>query len=53
MQVVTGKGYYAPGLVSVYQINFIVGPNVQTGNRSLNVAIGGTFSERVLLPVRR
>jgi len=39
--------------VSVYQINFVVGPNVQSGNRSLNVAIGGVGSQRVLLPVQR
>jgi uncharacterized protein (TIGR03437 family) len=53
MEVIANTAFYAPGLVSVYQINFVVGPNVQSGNRSLNMAIGGVGSQRVLLPVQR
>jgi uncharacterized protein (TIGR03437 family) len=51
--VVESSAFYAPGLVSVYQINFVVGADTQTGNRNLNMAIGGANSQTVLLPVQR
>jgi len=44
-------GFAAPGLVSVYQINFTVPQNAQPGNRELNVVAAGVSSQRVLLPV--
>jgi uncharacterized protein (TIGR03437 family) len=51
--VAENTAFYAPGLVTVYQINFVVGANVQSGNRELNVSIGGARSPKVLLPVQR
>ncbi len=50
--VVENTAFYAPGLVTVYQINFVVGNGVQSGNRELNVALGGAGSPKVLLPVQ-
>jgi uncharacterized protein (TIGR03437 family) len=51
--VAENSAFYAPGLVTVYQINFVVGANVQAGNRSLTVSIGGASSPAVSLPVQR
>jgi uncharacterized protein (TIGR03437 family) len=51
--IVENTAFYAPGLVTVYQINFVVGDNVQSGNRSLNVSIGEVGSPSVQLPVQR
>ena len=45
--------FYAPGLLMVYQINFEVGANVQSGNRKLTIVGGGVASKPSLLPVRR
>jgi uncharacterized protein (TIGR03437 family) len=53
MEVLGNAAFYAPALVTVYQVNFVVGPNVQSGNRSLNVALDGVFSQKVELPVQR
>jgi uncharacterized protein (TIGR03437 family) len=50
--VAENTAFYAPGLVTVYQINFVVGANVQAGNRSLTVSIGGATSPAVSLPVQ-
>ncbi len=44
-------GFYAPTLITAYQINFRVPANAQTGNHEINVAIGGASSQRALLPV--
>ncbi|MDA1076942.1 MAG: hypothetical protein O3A63_19680, partial [Proteobacteria bacterium] len=43
--------FYAPGLVSVYQINFIVAANVQSGDRTLNVVAQGVPSKETVIPV--
>ena len=45
--------FYAPGLVTVYQINFTVPDDVRTGELQLQATAGGVTSNRVLLPVRR
>ena len=45
-------GFYAPTLVTAYQINFRVPLTAQTGNHEINVAIGGASSQRALLPVQ-
>jgi uncharacterized protein (TIGR03437 family) len=46
-------GYYAPTLVTAYQINFRVSQDAQTGNLEINVVVDGVSSQRALLPVRR
>jgi uncharacterized protein (TIGR03437 family) len=51
--IVENTAFYAPGLVTVYQINLTVGADVQAGNRSMNMSIGGADSQTVLLPVQR
>ena len=51
--VAENTAFYAPGLVTVYQINFVVGAAVQSGNRGLKIAIGGVESPTVMLPVQR
>ena len=43
--------FYAPGLVSVYQINFIVAADVQSGDRTLNVVAQGVSSTETVIPV--
>ena len=45
--------FYAPGLVSVYQINFRVGADVSSGNVDLNVRVDEAFSQVTKLPVLR
>ncbi|HSH16817.1 MAG TPA: hypothetical protein VLD18_12325, partial [Verrucomicrobiae bacterium] len=45
--------FYAPGLRTAYQINFRVGPNVQSGNRKLAVIANGVAAVDALLPVQR
>lgn len=45
--------FYAPGLISVYQVNFKVPTDIATGDRVVNVVIGGESSQPALLPVRR
>jgi len=45
-------GFYAPTLVTAYQINFRVPANAQSGNHEINVALDGVFSQRALLPVQ-
>jgi uncharacterized protein (TIGR03437 family) len=52
-EVIENSAFYAPGLVTVYQINFVVGANAQSGNRELEVSVGGVNSPAVLLPVQR
>jgi uncharacterized protein (TIGR03437 family) len=53
MAVAGNAAFYAPSLVTVYQINFVVGPNVQSGNRNLMVTFDGVASPVVQLPVQR
>ena len=45
--------FYAPGLLMVYQINFRVAVNAQSGNRRLIIIGGGVASKSSLLPVQR
>ncbi|MBI1354290.1 MAG: hypothetical protein GC160_08085 [Acidobacteria bacterium] len=50
VQEVLGS-FYAPQLISVYQVNFIVGAAAQPGNRALQVELSGVGSKIVVLPV--
>jgi len=43
--------FYAPGLVGTYQVNFVVGPDVAPGVRTLSVVSAGAASQPVGLPV--
>jgi uncharacterized protein (TIGR03437 family) len=43
--------FYAPGLISVYQINFRVASDVSSGELRLNVRVDDVFSQMALLPV--
>ncbi|MEX2301696.1 MAG: hypothetical protein WD733_12210 [Bryobacterales bacterium] len=53
-QAISGNtGFYAPQLVTVYQINFFVAADAQSGNRALTVSIGGVTSPPVQLPVQQ
>ena len=45
--------FYAPGLLMVYQINFRVALNAQSGNRKLTIVGGGVASKSSLLPIQR
>ena len=45
--------FYAPGLLMVYQINFRVALNAQSGNRKLTIVGGGVASKSSLLPIKR
>jgi uncharacterized protein (TIGR03437 family) len=45
--------FYAPGLLTAYQINFRVGADVQSGNRKLAVIANGVAAVDALLPVQR
>jgi len=51
--VVDFGGFYAPGFVGLYQVNFRVPNDVETGQRILNVVVDGVSSQEVRLPVRR
>jgi uncharacterized protein (TIGR03437 family) len=44
--------FYAPGLYTAYQINFVVGPNVRSGNAKLSVVADGVASQDTLLPIQ-
>jgi uncharacterized protein (TIGR03437 family) len=53
-QAISGNAaFYAPQLVTVYQINIVIAADAQTGNRSLRVTIGGVNSPIVQLPVQQ
>ncbi len=53
-RAVTNFGvYYAPGLVTVYQINFTVPDDIRSGELELRVTTDGVTSSPVFLPVRR
>ncbi len=43
--------FYAPELISAYQINFRVPTDAQLGNRKLSVVSGGVASQDTLLPI--
>ncbi len=45
--------FYAPGLISVYQVNFIVPANLPPGNYRLTVVVDGIGSQVVTLVVGR
>ena len=45
--------FYAPGLLTVFQINLRIPDNAQTGNRKLSVIAGGVASQNSLIPIRR
>jgi uncharacterized protein (TIGR03437 family) len=44
-------GYYAPTLVTAYQINFRVPLTAQPGDHEINVVVDGVSSQRALLAV--
>ena len=45
--------YYAPNLLTVFQINFKVLRNAQSGNRKISVVADGVPSQDALMPIRR
>ena len=45
--------FYAPGLMTVFQINLRIPGNAQTGNRKLSVIAGGVSSQDSLIPIKR
>jgi uncharacterized protein (TIGR03437 family) len=45
-------GFYAPTLVTAYQVNFRVPDNATSGNHEINVVVEGVSSQKALLPVR-
>ena len=45
--------FYAPTLVAVYQINFVIPPAVSSGNLKIVVTAGGASSLPLLIPVKR
>jgi uncharacterized protein (TIGR03437 family) len=45
-------GFYAPTLVTAYQINFRVPLSATTGNHEINVALEGATSQRALIAVQ-
>lgn len=45
--------FYAPGLVSVYQVNFRVGEDTADGDREIRIEQNGVPSRTSKLPVRR
>lgn len=49
-QAVLGS-FYAPQLISVYQINVTLGADIAAGNRALQVTSSGVGSKFVLIPV--
>ena len=50
MQVI--GSWYAPGLYTAYQINFVVGQNVRSGNAKLSVVADGVASQDTLLAIQ-
>ena len=45
--------FYAPGLLTVFQINMRIPGNAQTGTRKLSVTAGGVSSQDSLIPIQR
>ena len=52
-EVVNLGAYYAPGLVSAYQVNFVLSVDTQSGLVRLVLRAGTTASQTVFLPVQR
>ncbi len=51
--VLSSEGFYAPNFTTLYQVNFWVPEDIETGEHRLAVGAGGAFSQTALLPVRR
>ena len=45
--------FYAPGLLTVFQINLRISNNARSGNRKLSVIAAGVSSQDTLIPIRR
>ena len=45
--------FYAPGLLTVFQINMRIPGNAQTGTRKLSITAGGASSQDSLIPIQR
>ena len=45
--------FYAPGLVTAYQVNFRIPANTQPGNRKLSFVAAGARAVEVVIPVGR
>ena len=43
--------FYAPGLISGYQVNIIVGANVQVGDRLMQLIAGSVASQQSIIPM--
>ena len=43
---------YAPGLITANQVNFTLGEDTASGDRTLNMSVGGQFSQQSVLPVQ-
>lgn len=43
--------FYAPGLITANQVNFVLDPATGAGNRNLVLSLDGTDSQQVVLPV--
>src|SRR5690606_34664565 len=43
---------YAPGLITANQVNFTLDEATASGDRTLNMSVGGQFSQEALLPVQ-
>jgi len=43
--------FYAPGLISGYQVNIIIGPNVEVGDRLMQLIAGGVASQQTIIPM--
>lgn len=43
--------FYAPGLISGFQVNMIVGPGAAVGDRILQMIAGGIASQQTIIPI--
>ena len=43
--------FYAPGLLTVFQINLRIADNAKSGNRKLSVSAAGVSSQNTLIPI--
>ena len=43
--------FYAPGLLTVFQINLRIADNAKSGNRKLSVSAAGVSSQNSLIPI--
>ena len=44
--------FYAPEAITLYQINFRIPANAQSGNRKLSVVADGVVSQDSLIPIQ-